>query len=50
VTTELNGKPLRTLRVRSAKLYTVLTSPTTHDGVLRFRFTPGLRAYSFTFG
>ena len=50
VATELGGKPLRTLHVNSAKLYTVLTSRTTRDGVLRFRFSPGVRAYSFTFG
>jgi hypothetical protein len=50
VTTELDGRPLRTLHVSSARLYTVLTSTKTRDGLLRFRFTPGLRAYSFTFG
>jgi hypothetical protein len=50
VAVELDGKPLRRLRVSSAKLYTVLTSGTTQDGVLRFRFSRGVRAYSFTFG
>ena len=50
VTATLGARRLRTLNVDSAQLYTVLTSPTTQDGVLRFRFTPGVKAYSFTFG
>jgi thiol-disulfide isomerase/thioredoxin len=50
VTATLGSRRLRTLNVNSAQLYTVLTSATTKDGVLRFRFTPGVRAYSFTFG
>jgi cytochrome c biogenesis protein CcdA/thiol-disulfide isomerase/thioredoxin len=50
VTAMLGARRLRTLNVNTAQLYTVLTSPRTQDGVLRFRFTPGVRAYSFTFG
>ena len=45
-----DGKPLRTIAVDGAKLYTVLDGSTTTDGVLRFSFPPGLVAYSFTFG
>jgi cytochrome c biogenesis protein CcdA/thiol-disulfide isomerase/thioredoxin len=50
VTATLGARRVRTLNVNAAQLYTVLTSPATKDGVLRFRFTPGVRAYSFTFG
>jgi cytochrome c biogenesis protein CcdA/thiol-disulfide isomerase/thioredoxin len=50
VTAELDGRRVSTLRVNTARLYTVLTSATTRDGILRFHFTPGVRAYSFTFG
>jgi cytochrome c biogenesis protein CcdA/thiol-disulfide isomerase/thioredoxin len=50
VTATLGTRRVRTLNVNAAQLYTVLTSATTRDGVLLFRFTPGVRAYSFTFG
>jgi cytochrome c biogenesis protein CcdA/thiol-disulfide isomerase/thioredoxin len=50
VAATLGARRVQTLKVDSSRLYTVLTSPTTRDGVLRFRFTPGVRAYSFTFG
>jgi cytochrome c biogenesis protein CcdA/thiol-disulfide isomerase/thioredoxin len=46
----LDGKPLTTLEVDSPRLYTVVSSRATRDGLLRFSFTPGVRAYSFTFG
>ena len=36
--------------VRGARLYTVFAAPRPHDGVLRLRVSPGVRAYSFTFG
>src|SRR5581483_1662370 len=36
----LGGRPLETLHVSAARLYTVLTSKTTRDGVLRFTFSP----------
>ena len=45
-----NGKPLPSIDVDGAKLYTVLSSKTLTDAVLRFAFPPGIRAYSFTFG
>jgi thiol-disulfide isomerase/thioredoxin len=50
VTATLGARRIRTLNVKTAQLYTVLTSAMTRDGVLRFRFTPGVKAYSFTFG
>ena len=45
-----DGKPLPSIDVDGAKLYTVVASKTTDDAVLRFSFPPGVRAYSFTFG
>ena len=50
VTAQLGGKPLPTIDVNADRLYTVLSSRTARDGVLRLGFTPGVRAYSFTFG
>jgi cytochrome c biogenesis protein CcdA/thiol-disulfide isomerase/thioredoxin len=50
VTVTRNNEPLPPLDVDGAKLYTVLASRTETDGVLRFAFPPGVRAYSFTFG
>ena len=50
VTVTRNGEPLPSIDVDGAKLYTVLSSNTTTDAVLRFSFPPGIRAYSFTFG
>ena len=50
VTARLDGKPLAPIAVTADRLYTVLSSPTRRDGVLRLGFTPGVRAYSFTFG
>ena len=50
IQTLLDGKPLGTIIVNAARLYTVFSSPTTHDGVIELRFSRGLKAYSFTFG
>ena len=46
----VDGKPTRTLHVDSYRLYTVRASTATADGLLELRFTPGVQAYSFTFG
>ncbi len=46
----VDGAPGPVLRVDSDRLYTVFSSVTTHDGVLELRFSPGVEAYSFTFG
>ena len=50
VTARLGGKALETIDVTADRLYTVLSSRTARDGVLRLGFTAGVRAYSFTFG
>jgi cytochrome c biogenesis protein CcdA/thiol-disulfide isomerase/thioredoxin len=50
VTATVNGEPIRPLHVTGDRLYTVLSSTTTRDATLELRFSPGVRAYSFTFG
>ena len=45
----VDGKPGRTLRVDAERLYTVRTGRPT-QGLLELRFSPGVQAYSFTFG
>jgi cytochrome c biogenesis protein CcdA/thiol-disulfide isomerase/thioredoxin len=50
VQTLIDGKPTGTLDVNSYRLYTVLAGKTSRNGVLELRFSPGVRAYSFTFG
>jgi cytochrome c biogenesis protein CcdA/thiol-disulfide isomerase/thioredoxin len=50
VTVTSDGKPLRSIEVDGAKLYTVLSSDVTGDALLEFSVPPGIRAYSFTFG
>ncbi|HEY4413186.1 MAG TPA: redoxin family protein, partial [Gaiellaceae bacterium] len=46
----IDGKRSPTVKVDADKLYTLFTSPATRDAQLRLVFTPGVRAYSFTFG
>ncbi|HEX5449161.1 MAG TPA: hypothetical protein VFW85_03805, partial [Gaiellaceae bacterium] len=46
----IDGKPTSTLRVNSYRLYTVLAGKMSRGGLLELRFSPGVRAYSFTFG
>ena len=46
----VDGKPAGTLDVNAYRLYTVRSSPKVGDGVLELRFSPGVQAYSFTFG
>jgi len=50
VAVTLDGRKLAPIDVNADRLYTVLSGPTTREGILRFAFTPGVRAYSFTFG
>ena len=45
----VDGKPERTLRVDAERLYTVRAAKHA-DALLELRFTPGVQAYSFTFG
>jgi cytochrome c biogenesis protein CcdA/thiol-disulfide isomerase/thioredoxin len=47
---DLDGKPLPPIDVNADRLYTVLSSSTEQNGLLQFSFSPGVRAYSFTFG
>jgi len=46
----INGKPTGTIKVDAQRLYTVRTSPSYEDALLELRFSPGIEAYSFTFG
>jgi thiol-disulfide isomerase/thioredoxin len=46
----IDGRPARTISVDAQRLYTVRTSPKEADATLELRFTPGVQAYSFTFG
>ena len=47
----IDGKPTRTIQVDAQRLYTVRASTQTADAaLLELRFTPGVQAYSFTFG
>ena len=45
----VGGRPAGTLRVAAQRLYTVRTGRST-DALLELRFSPGVQAYSFTFG
>ena len=45
----VNGKPVSTLHVDAQRLYTVRTGKPT-AALLELRFSPGVQAYSFTFG
>jgi cytochrome c biogenesis protein CcdA/thiol-disulfide isomerase/thioredoxin len=45
----VDGKPGRTLRVDAERLYAVRSGKPT-EALLELRFTPGVQAYSFTFG
>lgn len=46
----LNGTQVRTVAIRSDRLYTLLRLPGIRDGLLELRFSPGIQAYAFTFG
>src|SRR5579862_834672 len=50
VTVTRDGRPLQTIDVNADRLYTVRSGKTLGDATLEFAFTPGVRAYSFTFG
>ena len=50
VTTLLNGKPLGSIDVSSDRLYTVFHTAVPRTGLLELRFSPGIEAFSFTFG
>jgi cytochrome c biogenesis protein CcdA/thiol-disulfide isomerase/thioredoxin len=46
----VDGKPRETIPVSADKLYTVVDENEIHEALLELRFTPGVQAYSFTFG
>jgi hypothetical protein len=46
----VNGRPAGTTRVDAYRLYTVRASSSIADALLELRFSPGVQAYSFTFG
>ena len=46
----VDGRPAGTFRVTSDRLYTVVDGSSVRDALLELRFTPGVEAYSFTFG
>ncbi|MGH3002154.1 MAG: cytochrome c biogenesis protein DipZ [Gaiellaceae bacterium] len=46
----VDGKPAGTIRVSAERLYTARSSKQVADAVLELRFSPGVQAYSFTFG
>jgi hypothetical protein len=50
VHTLINGKPAGTIHVNAQRLYTVHSSSTSETALLELRFSPGVQAYSFTFG
>jgi cytochrome c biogenesis protein CcdA/thiol-disulfide isomerase/thioredoxin len=46
----VDGKPTKTIHVDAQRLYTVVSGKGTQAGLLELRFSPGVQAYSFTFG
>jgi cytochrome c biogenesis protein CcdA/thiol-disulfide isomerase/thioredoxin len=46
----VNGKPRQTIPVTADKLYALVDESDIHEALLELRFTPGVQAYSFTFG
>jgi cytochrome c biogenesis protein CcdA/thiol-disulfide isomerase/thioredoxin len=50
VSVDYHGHPATTVSVNAYRLYTLRSSHTLADGLLHLRFTPGVKAYAFTFG
>jgi hypothetical protein len=50
VETAVDGKPGPPIHVNGWRLYTAVGGRVTRDAQLRLRFSPGISAYSFTFG
>ncbi len=46
----VDGKPERTVRVTSDRLYTLVERPEIGDHLLELHFSPGVAGYAFTFG
>ena len=50
VTVTVGSGAANTIRVDSYRLYTLVSSGTPETGLLHLAFTPGVKAYAFTFG
>jgi hypothetical protein len=50
VRASIDGRVVKTIPVTAQKLYTVRASKRTADTTVDLAFTPGVQAYSFTFG
>jgi hypothetical protein len=50
VRASIDGRVVKTIPVTAQKLYTVRTSKHTADTTVDLAFSPGVHAYSFTFG
>jgi cytochrome c biogenesis protein CcdA/thiol-disulfide isomerase/thioredoxin len=46
----VDGRPVRALDVNDDRLYTVVSGTSAREGLLELRMSPGVNAYSFTFG
>ncbi len=46
----IGGKPTKTVKVDAYRLYTVRAAKRQANALLELRFSPGVQAYSFTFG
>jgi cytochrome c biogenesis protein CcdA/thiol-disulfide isomerase/thioredoxin len=46
----IDGRPAGSIRVAADRLYTVFSSARAREALLELRFSPGVNAYSFTFG
>ena len=50
MTVLVDGRPTSSVHIAGDRLYTVVDSPRSGQHLLELRFTPGVLAYSFTFG
>jgi cytochrome c biogenesis protein CcdA/thiol-disulfide isomerase/thioredoxin len=50
VRVQVDGRPVRTVRVGAQRLYTLVDLPRTGSHLLTLDFEPGISAYAFTFG
>ena len=46
----IDGRRTKTVRVTAEQLYTLRAASTASHGLLELRFTPGVKAFAFTFG
>ena len=50
VQTTVAGRPAGAIRVNADRLYTLVRGPRVEDKILELRLSPGVNAYTFTFG